>query len=37
MDRIDGPFKFELAFIGVTHDISHKETFAYETYNVVPP
>lgn len=32
MDRIDGPFKFELGFIGVTHDTGHWEISAYETY-----
>uniref|UniRef100_A0A0N4Z8R0 CIA30 domain-containing protein n=1 Tax=Parastrongyloides trichosuri TaxID=131310 RepID=A0A0N4Z8R0_PARTI len=34
MDRIDGPFNFELDFIAVTNDKSHKEDFAYETYSL---
>uniref|UniRef100_A0AC35UA59 RNA helicase n=1 Tax=Rhabditophanes sp. KR3021 TaxID=114890 RepID=A0AC35UA59_9BILA len=34
MDRMDGPFKLEIDFIGVSHDKSHVETFAYETYTL---
>jgi hypothetical protein len=33
MDRIDGPFQLELAYIGVCHDHSHMEHFAYEQYS----
>ncbi|VDM38194.1 unnamed protein product [Toxocara canis] len=34
MDRIDGEFCLELDFIGVCHDRSHTEKFAYETYSL---
>uniref|UniRef100_A0A914HGC6 NADH:ubiquinone oxidoreductase intermediate-associated protein 30 domain-containing protein n=1 Tax=Globodera rostochiensis TaxID=31243 RepID=A0A914HGC6_GLORO len=33
MDRINGPFRLEIDFIGATHHISHLEKHAYETYN----
>jgi len=33
MDRIEGPFQLELAYIGVCHDRSHLEEFAYEKYS----
>ncbi|CAJ0564694.1 unnamed protein product, partial [Mesorhabditis spiculigera] len=35
MDRVDGPFRLELEFIGVVKDWTHREKFAYETY-VIP-
>ncbi|KAL3082851.1 hypothetical protein niasHS_010653 [Heterodera schachtii] len=34
MDRIEGPFRLEIDFIGATHDISHLEKHAYEKYNI---
>lgn len=34
MDRIDGEFSLEIDFIGVCHDRSHLEKFAYETYTI---
>lgn len=34
MDRIDGPFAFEIDWIGVVHDRSHIEETAYETYTL---
>lgn len=34
MDRIDGDFRLEIDFIGVTNDTSHKEKFAYEIYQL---
>lgn len=34
MDRIDGEFSLEIDFIGVCHDRSHQEKFAYETYSL---
>jgi len=34
MDKIDGPFRLEVGFIGVTYDKSHSEKFAYESYNI---
>ncbi|KAI3422416.1 hypothetical protein GPALN_012929 [Globodera pallida] len=34
MDRINGPFRLEIDFIGATHHISHLEKHAYETYNI---
>jgi hypothetical protein len=33
MDRLDGPFRLEVSFIGVMHDPTHTEKKAYETYN----
>lgn len=32
MDRMDGEFSLELDFVGVCHDRSHRENFAYEAY-----
>uniref|UniRef100_A0A0N5AXW4 CIA30 domain-containing protein n=1 Tax=Syphacia muris TaxID=451379 RepID=A0A0N5AXW4_9BILA len=34
MDRMDGEFSLELDFIGITHDQSHREQFAYEVYSL---
>ncbi|VDD94333.1 unnamed protein product [Enterobius vermicularis] len=34
MDRMDGDFSLEIDFIGVCHDRTHYEEFAYETYAV---
>lgn len=34
MDRINGDFKLEIGFVGVTHDTAHKEKFAYEKYQM---
>lgn len=34
MDRINGPFRLEVDFIGATKHSSHLEEFAYETYNI---
>lgn len=34
MDRIDGDFKLEVGFVGVTNDTSHLERFAYEAYQL---
>uniref|UniRef100_A0A0N5BAX5 CIA30 domain-containing protein n=1 Tax=Strongyloides papillosus TaxID=174720 RepID=A0A0N5BAX5_STREA len=34
MDKIDGPFNLEIDFIGVTHDKSHQEKSAYESYEL---
>ncbi|KAI6237306.1 CIA30 domain-containing protein [Aphelenchoides besseyi] len=34
MDRIDGPFRLEIDYIGVVKDWTHNEKFAYETYNI---
>ncbi|GMR59420.1 hypothetical protein PMAYCL1PPCAC_29615 [Pristionchus mayeri] len=34
MDRVDGPFAFEIDWIGVVHDRSHIEETAYETYTL---
>ncbi len=32
VDRIDGPFEVELAWIGVWNDKTHQERMAYEVY-----
>lgn len=34
MDRVDGPFKLEIDYIGVINDRTHEEVFAYETYSL---
>ena len=34
MDRQSGPFRLEVDFIGVVQDHTHKEKFAYESYNL---
>jgi len=34
MDRMDGKFQLEIDYIGVAHDLTHREQIAYEQYNV---
>lgn len=34
MDRVDGPFKLEVDYIGVVNDTTHEEDFAYEKYSL---
>jgi len=34
MDKIEGDFKLEIDFMGATHDMTHKEKFAYEKYQL---
>uniref|UniRef100_A0A914N1J0 NADH:ubiquinone oxidoreductase intermediate-associated protein 30 domain-containing protein n=1 Tax=Meloidogyne incognita TaxID=6306 RepID=A0A914N1J0_MELIC len=33
MDNLEGPFRLEIDFIGVTNDRTHTEELAYETFN----
>jgi len=33
MDNLEGPFRLEIDFIGVTNDKTHTEELAYETFN----
>ncbi|PAV86140.1 hypothetical protein WR25_24445 [Diploscapter pachys] len=37
MDRIDGPYKLEIDYIGVVNDNTHSEYFAYEGYTMPVP
>jgi NADH dehydrogenase [ubiquinone] 1 alpha subcomplex assembly factor 1 len=32
-DKIDGPFQLEMEWIGVYHDVTHFERFAYENFD----
>lgn len=34
VDRIDGPFKLEIDWIGVYYDQSHFEQYAFEEYQL---
>ena len=37
MDRIDGPYRLEIDYIGVVNDNTHSEYFAYEGYTMPVP